>query len=70
VGINVAGAGVGGGPSVGGGPGVSAMTVLISAVISIGVDTPLSGIIGPHAVRVTARAIVKAVHRFISASFA
>jgi hypothetical protein len=67
--MEVAGIGVGAGPSVGGGPTVSATAVLTTAVISIGVDTPapLSGMIGPQAVRNTARTI-KTVIFFISAS--
>ena len=69
VGIGVSGMGVGDGPSVGGGPAVSAITVLTSAVISIGVEIPLPGMIGAHAVRNTARRIVKTVIFFISASF-
>jgi len=70
VGMEVAGIGVGADPSVGGGPTVSATAVLTIAVISIGVDTPapLSGMIGPQAVRNTARTIIKTVDFFISAS--
>jgi hypothetical protein len=69
VGIRVGGADVGDGPSVGGGPAVSAITVLTSAVISIGVEIPLPGMIGAHAVRNTTRRIVKVVNFFISVSF-
>ena len=74
VGIGVAGTGVGEGPSVGGGPAVSAITVLITAVISMGVDSPgvdspLPGMIGPHAERNTTRIIVKAIIFFIEASY-
>jgi len=69
VGIGVGGTGVGDGPSVGGGPAVSAITVLTSAVISIGVGILFSGIIGAQAVRNTARRIVKPVSFFTSASF-
>ena len=65
VGIGVGGSGVGEGPSVGGGPAVSAITVLTSAVISIGVETPLPGMIGAHAERNTTRIIVKALNFFI-----
>src|SRR5688572_19643386 len=67
--IGVGGTGVGDGPSVGGGPAVSAITVLTSAVISMGVGLLLSGMIGVHEVRNTARSIVKVVNFFISASF-
>jgi hypothetical protein len=66
--MGVGGSGVGEGPSVGGGPTVSAITVLTSAVISIGVDSPLAGMIGAHAERNTTRIIVKAVNFFIEAS--
>jgi hypothetical protein len=65
--MGVAGTGVGEGPSVGGGPGVSAITVLISAVIAIGVETALLGMIGAHAARNIART-VKAINLFIAAS--
>jgi hypothetical protein len=44
------------------------MTVLITAVISMGVDSPLPGMICPHAERNTARIIVKAIIFFIEAS--
>ena len=66
--MGVAGTGVGDGPSVGGGPGVSAITVLITAVISIGVETPLPGMMGAHAATNTTR-MMKAILFFISASF-
>lgn len=69
VGIRVGGTDVGDGPSVGGGPAVSAITVLTSAVISIGVEIPLSGMIGEHAARNIARKIVKVGNFFISAPF-
>ena len=69
VGIGVGGTGVGEGPAVGGGPAVSAITVLTSAVISIGVEIPLPGMIDVHAARNITRTIVKVVNFFISASF-
>ena len=68
MGIEVAGTGVGEGPSVGGGPGVSAITVLTAAVISIGVETSLCVPAGEHAVMNIARVAMKAVNFFISAS--
>jgi hypothetical protein len=50
---------------VGSGPGVSAITVLTSAVISIGVGSPFPGMIGAHAERNTTRITLKAINFFI-----
>jgi hypothetical protein len=68
VGMGVDGMGVGEGPPVGGGPGVSATTVLTSAVMTIGVDRSLSGMIGAHPASNTPIKIVKLVIFFRSAS--
>jgi hypothetical protein len=66
--MKVAGTGVGEGPSVGGGPAVSGITVLTSAVITIGVDTPLAGTIGAQAAREIERTTVKTINFRISVS--
>ena len=66
--MGVGGAGVGKGPAVAGGPAVSAITVLTSAVISIGVEVPLPGMIGAHAETNTPTITVKAINFFIEAS--
>src|SRR5687767_12921737 len=68
VGIGVEGSAVGEGPSVGGGPTVSATTVLMTAVISMGVASPLPGMMGAHAERKTRRITVKTIIFFIQAS--
>ena len=70
--MGVAGTGVSEGPSVGGGPGVSGITVLASAVITMGVTRIPPGAVaggsGAQAARKRTR-IVKVSNFFISASF-